>query len=115
MKNEKLVRDRIPEFSEAARDGRVFRHATEVEMPVLLARKLIEEAREASDELVVDVPNLVKVIEEIGDVLDVVDAISQHFRILPEAILAARRQKSEKKGTFDSWIVLDLDTNIDRP
>jgi predicted house-cleaning noncanonical NTP pyrophosphatase (MazG superfamily) len=106
--SEKLVRDKIIDFSRAKQDGRRFRVALDSEMSGLLARKLVEEALEVGE-----ASNRSHMIEELADVTEVLDAIRQNAGISAQEVLDAQRQKAEKKGAFRLKVVLDLDTNIE--
>lgn len=108
---EKLVRDRIKEFSRAAKDGRVFRKAKKREMPVLLAHKLIEEAHEVAEELYASKPSTRRIVEELADLSEVMRAVMDHYRIDPKTIWVAKFRKAYKKGVFRNRVVLNLETN----
>ena len=108
---EKLVRDKIIEFSQLAQDGRKFRIAVPQEIPMLLAKKLVEEAHEVGDELVNVVPSNTHIIEELGDIYEVLGAIERHFNLKRESIVQAMVEKAERKGTFHSNFVLDMSTD----
>ena len=110
---EKLVRDKISEFSRLADDGRRFRTAEASEMPYFLAKKVIEEAQEVAEELYVEpVPNYLRVLEELADLQEAMNAVMQYFGMTPEGLKETMRQKAETKGTFSRRIVLDLDSNL---
>lgn len=109
---EKLVRDKIQEFSEEAKDGRKFRVASRQEMGELLGFKLREEAHEAASEIqFASYDNTERLTEELADVLEVVDAILDRFAITKQSILVARNRKRAIKGAFSKGLVLDLQTN----
>jgi predicted house-cleaning noncanonical NTP pyrophosphatase (MazG superfamily) len=110
---EKLVRDKIIEFSEKEQDGRKFRTASPVEIPQFLSNKILEEANEVMTELL-DLSSFskVKVTEELADVLEVVGAICEHYGIKPSDVEEAKAKKLEKKGGFKNNLILDLTSNI---
>lgn len=90
----KLVRDRIPEIIE--REGRacVVEKVSNDEFLRLLDDKLLEEAKEvveaASDDK----------IGELADLFEVLDAILEARAIDREAVLAAQRERRERRGGF---------------
>lgn len=107
---EKLVRDRIPEFSADKSDGRKFRVADPSEMPHLLIHKLCEEIGEVSVEIARKDKD--KLTEELADVLEVVSTIREHFGISMDELDRARADKYKKKGAFYSRVVLDLKSQV---
>ena len=111
---EKLVRDKIPELSKAAGDGRIFRTAEEEEIPGLLLDKLYEEISEYKFERDTNPDNQVKITEELADVAEVFSAICKWHGIRMEDLNTVRMIKAERKGRFEDGVVLDLETNISR-
>lgn len=97
---EKLVRDRIPEIiSKEEKNPPNYRVAAESERYGFLRAKLLEEVREF---LATDKP-----VEELIDVLEVVEALREHFdRQTPGRVEELRKAKAEKKGAFNSWFVM---------
>jgi len=93
----KLVRDKIPEIMN--KDGKVAKThiATEEEFQHLLIMKLIEEAHEFK---------LKPSAEELGDVLEVVHAISKEYGGF-EKVDEVRKKKAVERGSFTKRIVLD--------
>ena len=73
MAEEKLVRDKISEFSAEKKDGRKFRQASLEEKLYFLGEKIIEEAFEVK--LAMYQSTTEHITEELGDVLEVIDAI----------------------------------------
>jgi predicted house-cleaning noncanonical NTP pyrophosphatase (MazG superfamily) len=65
------------------------------ELKILLRAKLVEESTE-----VLTAITKADIIEEIGDVLDVIDAICYHFKIDPKTLEEVRKEKIERKGSF---------------
>jgi len=116
--DEKMVRDKIPAFSAAKNDGGVFRHPKHLhERYQFICMKLLEETMEVVSELDLakqktrmPVVKVAKVIEEIGDLLDVVDMISKSFGIDPKTIEDQRILKRERKGGFDEEFIWDMKT-----
>jgi predicted house-cleaning noncanonical NTP pyrophosphatase (MazG superfamily) len=72
-KNEKLVRDKIKDLSEAACDGRAFRVAEPAEMRTLLGLKFLEE----SEEVIQALGHKQELTEELGDCCEVAKTIMQ--------------------------------------
>ena len=110
MAREKLVRDRIKEFSEASKDGRLFRMATGEEMSVLLVWKLLEECQELTEELLAETTRE-HLLEEMADVVEVIHGICNFLNFSPEEVEKLRKRKKEAKGGFEKGLVLDLETN----
>lgn len=48
-----------------------------------------------------------KIIEELADVLEVINAIAKHQNITLENIEKIRRIKKEERGWFENRIILD--------
>lgn len=111
---EKLVRDRIIEFSRVAGDGRVFRYATPEQLPALYAQKIVEESQEVCQELVNPTVNLNALMEELSDLMEIIEQTMNHFAIGVDALAMLKKDKAERKGAFADGLVLDLQTNIPR-
>jgi predicted house-cleaning noncanonical NTP pyrophosphatase (MazG superfamily) len=96
----KLVRDRIPEI--IRRDGREC--ATEImpedEYRRALLQKLLEEAQEAA------AVGPEKLVEELADIYEVIDAIMVAYGIEREAVLAKQARKRAERGGFGQRIRL---------
>jgi predicted house-cleaning noncanonical NTP pyrophosphatase (MazG superfamily) len=95
---EKLVRDRIAQRV-LDEDGPACRRASEVEFPVLLAAKLVEEAREFQ---------AAPTLAEMADVAEVMQALCEHYGWSPAALSQARRDKIACNGAFDRRFVLEV-------
>lgn len=123
IKYRKLVRDKIP--NKIVKDEDVLRYSLKpidkFELPRVFADKVIEEAEEVAKALV-DYTNEAhsftavwekeeelksKLVEEIGDLLDVADAIRKKYEIKKEDIKAARKEKNKKNGGFTKEYFLD--------
>lgn len=97
----KLVRDKIPEI--------LMKNGCEPEVEILsddayveaLSQKLLEEANE-----VISAEDKVNKIEEIADVLEVIYAIMGTLEVTSEDVENVRLQKKEKRGGFNSKILL---------
>lgn len=98
MKYDKLVRDRIPEFIRSKGEDCVFRVADQGELRKRLADKLIEEAREFSED---------GSIEEFADVMEVIDAITELYRFDAGDVMRIREMKAEARGRFKEGIILE--------
>ncbi len=123
IKYRKLVRDKIP--NKIVKDDDVLRYSLKpidmFELPSVFADKVIEEADEVAKALV-NYTNEAhsftavwekeeelksKLVEEIGDLLDVVDAIRKKYDIKKEDVKAARKEKNKKNGGFTKEYFLD--------
>jgi len=114
MRYEKLVRDKISGFSALAGDSRRFTVARKSDMPPLLYLKLMEEAAEVNAEMMSTPLNKKKLIEELADCLEVIEAITDHFEIGEGELACAKALKKGLKGGFRDRIVLDLSTNPEK-
>jgi predicted house-cleaning noncanonical NTP pyrophosphatase (MazG superfamily) len=94
----KLVRDRIPELAGAGQLD-AFHQAPEAEFGRLLRAKLLEEAAEAASAS----PD--GLLEELGDVLQVLYALAQLAGLEPAAIECARARKARTTGAFTRRVV----------
>lgn len=123
IKYRKLVRDKIP--NKIVKDEDVLRYSLKpidmFELPSVFADKVIEEADEVAKALI-NYTNEAhsftavwekeeelksKLVEEIGDLLDVVDAIRKKYEIKKEDVKAARKEKNKKNGGFTKEYFLD--------
>jgi predicted house-cleaning noncanonical NTP pyrophosphatase (MazG superfamily) len=95
----KLVRDRIPELAAGTGQPGAFFRATEAEYGWLLRAKLLEEAAEAATAS----PD--GLLEELGDVLQVLYALAQLAGLEPAAIECARARKARTTGAFTRRVV----------
>lgn len=123
IKYRKLVRDKIP--NKIVKDEDVLRYSLKpidmFELPSVFADKVIEEADEVAKALVNYTNEAYsftavwekeeelksKLVEEIGDLLDVVDAIRKKYEIKKEDVKAARKEKNKKNGGFTKEYFLD--------
>jgi predicted house-cleaning noncanonical NTP pyrophosphatase (MazG superfamily) len=94
----KLVRDRIPELAGASQPV-VFHQATEAEFARLLPDKLQEEAAEAAT------ATPAELLEELGDVLQVLYALASQAGYSPAEIECARARKARTHGTYTRRIL----------
>jgi predicted house-cleaning noncanonical NTP pyrophosphatase (MazG superfamily) len=91
----KLVRDRIPELAGAGGQLVAFRQATGAEFGRLLRAKLVEEAAEAAG-----APGPAELLEELGDILQVLYALASQAGLEPAAIECARARKARTHGVY---------------
>lgn len=96
--HDKLVRDEVPDAIREDGETPVTHRASGEEYRDRLADKLLEEATEFAES---------RAIAEIGDVLDVVDAICAARDIDRDYLEDMRAAKSDERGGFVEGIVLD--------
>ena len=94
-----LVRDRIPELAAANGQPGHFEQATRAEFALCLRAKLLEEAQEAATAS----PN--RLIEELGDVLQVLYALATEAGYAAAEIECARARKARTHGTYSRRIL----------
>jgi len=96
----KLIRDRIPEI--IANEGKTY--LTEVmakqEYQHALLTKLVEEAQEAASAR----PD--KLMIELADLIEVIQATMKAFEILPEEVQSIRQERQSNRGGFDKRLKL---------
>lgn len=97
----KLVRDKIPEKIEKNGEYANTRILSSNEYEILLFEKLIEEAEE-----VISAKNQNELIEELGDLLEVVNQIVKYKNIDPKKIEKKRLEKKKKLGGFEKKVYL---------
>jgi predicted house-cleaning noncanonical NTP pyrophosphatase (MazG superfamily) len=90
----KLVRDRIPELATSHGRPGVFHQASEAEYGRLLRDQLLEEAAEAAT------ATPAELLEELGDVLQVLYALASQAGCSPAEIECARARKARTHGTY---------------
>lgn len=95
----KLVRDKIPENinSEPGRKSK-YRILNDKEYLNELNKKVIEEANEFIEE---------NRIEELGDLMEVINAIMQFKNYKTEELYKVMKEKADKKGAFNNRIYLE--------
>jgi predicted house-cleaning noncanonical NTP pyrophosphatase (MazG superfamily) len=91
----KLVRDRLPELAATNGQPGAFHLADDGEYARRLRDKLLEEAHEAA---AARSPG--ELLEELGDVLQVLYALAAHAGLEPSAIERARARKARTHGSF---------------
>ena len=92
----KLVRDRIPEL---AGQPAAFGQADPAEFALLLRAKLLEEAAEAAT------ATPAELLDELGDVLQVLYTLAQLAGLEPAAIECARARKTHTTGAFTRRVI----------
>ena len=95
----KLVRDRIPELAGTGQAG-AFHQADPAEYARLLRTKLLEEATEAAT-----APSPAELLDELGDVLQVLYALAADAGLAAAEIECARARKAHTTGSFTRRIV----------
>jgi predicted house-cleaning noncanonical NTP pyrophosphatase (MazG superfamily) len=90
----KLVRDRIPELAGDNGPPGTFEQATEAEYALLLRAKLLEEAQKAAT------ASPAALVEELGDVLQVLYALAELAGAAAADIECARARKARTHGTY---------------
>jgi predicted house-cleaning noncanonical NTP pyrophosphatase (MazG superfamily) len=100
---EKLVRNGPGTRIRAEGRGRI-RVAGEHEMPLLLARKLVEDAQEVLAGIQTGVDRT-KIVEELADVAEVIHGLRNAVGIRKDDVRAARHAKRIREGDFDQRLV----------
>jgi predicted house-cleaning noncanonical NTP pyrophosphatase (MazG superfamily) len=90
----KLVRDNIPELAAANGQPGTFHQATEAEFVLCLRAELLEEAQEAAT------ASPAGLVEELGDVLQVMYALAELAGCAAAEIECARARKARTHGTY---------------
>ncbi len=103
-KNYKLIRNRIPEIIEASGQKATIRIADDVEYPVLLRQKLLEEVNEFLES---GAP------EELADIIEVVFSLAETYGISLAGLLNMAEKKREERGGFNKKIVLIMKAQTD--
>jgi predicted house-cleaning noncanonical NTP pyrophosphatase (MazG superfamily) len=96
----KLVCDRIPELATTNGQPGGYYQATEAEYARLLGDKLLEEAHEAAS-----ASSPTELLEELGDVLQVLYALAAKAGYSPAEIECARAHKARTHGTYTRRII----------
>ena len=95
----KLVRDRIPELAAATGQADAFHQATEAEFALCLRAKLLEEAQEAVT------ASPATLVEELGDVLQVLYALAAEAGYAAAEIECARARKARTHGSYTRRLI----------
>ena len=99
----KLVRDLIPGIIK--NDGRtpIVRILNKKEYKTELLKKLIEESKEVAEAG----RNKKGLIKEIGDVMEVLEAIEKAYNLDKKEILKIKKVRKKKRGGFEKRIFLE--------
>lgn len=103
---EKLVRN-TPGQRIVAQGGKV-RVAEPFEMPLLLARKLVEEAQEVLA-VIESVGGHEQLVQELADVTEVIRGLRQVAHVRKDDLRSARRTKRSHAGDFSERLVWERD------
>ena len=98
MKYNKLVRDKIPEYIKSEGGNAIVHIADDKEYWQKLKEKLQEEVNEFME---------AESIEEMADVLEVIDAISDFKDFDRINLEKVRNKKAEERGKFKDKIILE--------
>ena len=96
----KLVRDRIPELADASGQPASWHQADPAEFSRLLRAKLLEEAQEAAT-----ATTRAGLLEELGDVLQVLYALASEAGYPAAEIECARARKARSHGSYTRRLV----------
>ena len=99
----KLVRDRIPEIIAKSGSTAKTRILDDQEYQSALLEKLVEEALEVKGAE----GNQKELMKEIGDVLEVIDAILLSFELSRQEINTVKAERKKSRGGFDGKIFLE--------
>ncbi|MDR3551061.1 MAG: nucleoside triphosphate pyrophosphohydrolase [Candidatus Babeliales bacterium] len=102
FKVDKLIRDNIPQRLISKKIKSHERIMGQPEYIKALTTKLVEEAHEC-----IEAQNLNELIEELGDVLEVINALAQAHNIDMKCIEEKRLQKQITHGSFNKRIYCD--------
>ena len=96
-KHNKLVRDKIPQLVRRQGGLPIIRIADEAEYWKKLKEKLLEEVQEF---------NASEAGEELADILEVIDAITDYKGFTKQAVQGLKRDKLRRRGGFTKRIIL---------
>ncbi|PED71312.1 phosphoribosyl-ATP pyrophosphohydrolase [Bacillus pseudomycoides] len=97
----KLVRDRIPEIIEHNGKTPITRILDEKEYIGEVGKKIGEELTEY-----LEAEKKEYKVEELADLLELINALAQHEGVTLEDVEKVRKQKAEKRGSFQKRIFL---------
>jgi predicted house-cleaning noncanonical NTP pyrophosphatase (MazG superfamily) len=96
----KLVRDLIPEHIRLHGDSCATETMVEQDFALALREKLVEEAREACEADILQLP------KELADLYEVIDTLMAIYAISPEQVKAIQERKHSEVGGFEKRIRL---------
>lgn len=99
----KLVRDKIPEIIRADGGVPTTRILDDAEYGTALCKKLVEEAQEA----VQAGDNRAELVKELGDILEVVEALAKQYNIDRAEIAQLQEKRRQLRGGFEKKIFLE--------
>lgn len=104
----KLVRDKIPEIINQAGKECKIKILNDDKYSNELKKKLCEEAKE-----VLETKSKQELIGEISDVLEIIDALKEVYKIDDQELIKAKNSKANKNGAFKEKIFLEyvIDNN----
>lgn len=109
FKFDKLIRDRAYEMMrDAGVEMKLKENISEEEVVSYYKKKVLEEAQE-----VVDAKDREELVEEMADCLEIIKGLAKVLDIDFADIEKARREKIEKKGSFDNRIIVE-DVSLER-
>lgn len=104
-KEEKLIRDKIPELMKKDGEKREIRVCDDkAELIGFVSKKILEEAREVTEALKRD-----HILEELGDLLEIMEKYGELHDITLIEIFQAAESKSERAGYFEEGYILTLE------
>jgi len=98
MKYDKLVRDRIPQIIKDSGSSLITHIASDDEYQKKLKRKLQEEINEFFED---------SNIEELADILEVIYALCDLYKIDKNKFEQTRKKKAKERGCFRDKIILE--------
>jgi len=104
QKEEKLIRDKIPDLIEADGETRnIRRFEDKDELLGFVRKKILEEALEVTEAVSRD-----DITEELGDLLEIIEKYGELHSITLIDMLKAAEAKAERAGFFEEGFILEL-------
>lgn len=97
----KLVRDHIPEICEKDGYDAVTKKLNATQFHAELKRKFIEEVKELKK-----AKNKKEILDELADILELIDALSESMGVPRYALDRAQREKRARRGGFKKKLFL---------
>jgi len=97
----KLIRDRILEIIKEAGENPYWRVLNKKEYLKEIKKKIVEEAKELTK-----VKNKEKIINEIVDIQELIDALSLELGLTKSQIKKQQKEKNKKRGGFKKRLFL---------